>query len=87
MLDKCGLAAQINIEQGIARSTYSRSFSCLPNLAAGLSKKKLSQKKFWKPEKHPLLILAASCKPRCRPNENKISDGYRERAPIKVDVF
>ncbi|MEY2509617.1 MAG: hypothetical protein QOE26_380 [Verrucomicrobiota bacterium] len=22
-----------------------------------------------------------------RPNENKISDGYRERAPIEVEVF
>ncbi len=42
MLNKCGLAAQINIEQGTARSTCCRSFSCLTNLAAGLSKEKLS---------------------------------------------
>jgi purine nucleoside phosphorylase len=44
MLNKCGLDEQINIEQGTARSTSCRSFSCLTNLAAGLSKEKLSHK-------------------------------------------
>jgi hypothetical protein len=42
MLNKCGFAAQINIQRGTARSTYCRSFSCLTNLAAGLSKEKLT---------------------------------------------
>jgi len=42
MLNKYGLAAQIKIEQGTARSTSCRSFSSLPNLAAGLSQEKPS---------------------------------------------
>jgi hypothetical protein len=62
MLNKRGLAEQINIEQGTARSTSCRPFSCLTNLAAGLSKEKLSHgNRNWQNSCRTFFAIAQHC--------------------------